>query len=123
MLGSRVSLILTVSVLSLDYTTGGIDGVGETIRFLNISCGCSMNSSKVKVMVFAVKPLLESGGVTFSRSGGRESLSPPVGGIWLAQPGRTVIFVIKRIKRKTGEIIFIKVLLFIKRIANLIVLL
>ena len=78
-----------------------------------------MNSSKVKVMVFAVKPLLESGGVTFKRSGGSESLSPPVGGIWLAQPGRTVIFVIKRIRKKMGEIIFIKMVFFIKRIANL----
>ena len=78
-----------------------------------------MYSSKVKVIVFDLNPLVESGGVTFKRRGGSESLSPPVGGIILAQPLRTTIFVIRKIKRKKGEINFIKILLFIKRIANL----
>src|SRR4030095_11918473 len=70
-------------------------------------------------MVFVLKLLVESGGVTFTRRGGSESLSPPVGGIILAQPLRTTIFVIKKITRKKGEINFIKILPFIKRIASL----
>ena len=78
-----------------------------------------MYSSKVKVIVLLLKFLLESGGDAFKSRGGRESLSPPVGGIILAQPGRTRIFVIKKIKRKNGEITFIKIVLFIMRIANL----
>ena len=66
-----------------------------------------------------LKPLLESGGDAFKSKGGSESLSPPVGGIILAQPVRATIFVIKKIRRKKGEIAFIKILRFIKRIANL----
>ena len=58
-------------------------------------------------MVFVLNPLLESGGVTFTRRGGSESRSPPVGGIILAQPVRTTIFGIKKIMRKKGEITFI----------------
>lgn len=78
-----------------------------------------MNSSKVKVMVFVLKPLLESGGVTFTKKGGSESCGPPVGGIMFAQPVRTTIFEMKRITSKKGETIFIKILPFIKRAANL----
>ena len=70
-------------------------------------------------MVFALKPLLESGGVTLTSIGGSESLGPPAGGIMFAQPVRTTIFEMKRITRKKGEIIFIKILPFIKRAANL----
>ena len=114
-----MSLILTVSVLNFDSTLGGIEGFGEIRRFLKVSCGCSIYSSKVKVIVLVLKPLLESGGDTFKRRGGSESLSPPVGGIMLAQPVRATIFVIKKIRRKKGEITFIKILRFIKRIANL----
>src|SRR6185503_16581694 len=78
-----------------------------------------MNSSKVKVIVLVLTPLLESGGVTFTSTGGSESLGPPVGGMMFAQPERTTIFEMKRIRRKKGEITFIKILPFIKRAANL----
>jgi hypothetical protein len=60
------------------------------------------------VIVLVLNPLLESGGVTFKRRGGSESLSPPVGGIMLAQPLRTTIFEIKRIMRKQRRILFIQ---------------
>jgi hypothetical protein len=63
----------------------------------------------VKVIVFLSKFLLESAGVTFKRRGGRESLSPPVGGIILAQPVvRTVISETKRIIRETSKNLFIQ---------------
>jgi hypothetical protein len=65
-------------------------------------------------MVFVFIPVLESGGVTFTNIGGSESLGPPVGGIMLAQPVRTTIFEMKRIKRRKGETTFIKILPFIK---------
>jgi hypothetical protein len=55
---------LTVSVLNFDSTLGGTDGLGETRRFLKMSCGCSINSSKVKVIVLLLK-FYESGGDTF----------------------------------------------------------
>jgi len=60
-------------------------------------------------MVLALNPLLESGGVTFTRSGGSESLSPPVGGIILAQPEfRAVIPEIERIMIEKSRILLIQ---------------
>ena len=70
-------------------------------------------------MVFELKPVLESGGITFTSIGGNESLGPPAGGIILAQPVRATIFRIKMIERKKREISFIKILPFINQVANL----
>ena len=67
-------------------------------------------------MVLVLTPLLESGGVTLTSTGGSESLGPPVGGMMFAQPERTTIFEMKRMKRRKGEITFIKILPFIKRL-------
>ena len=53
------------------------------------------------MIVFVLKPLDESGGVTFKSIGGSESLGPPVGGLMFAQPEfRTAIFESIRIMRK-----------------------
>lgn len=86
-------------------------GVGETRILVKGFCCCtsSINSSKVKLIVLLLKFLLESGGVTLTSRGGSESLSPPVGGMILAQPEvRTRIFEIKMINKEKSKNFFIQ---------------
>jgi hypothetical protein len=72
-----------------------------------------MYSSKVKVIVLFLTPLLESGGSAFISLGGVESIGPPAGGIILAQPEvRTRIFEIRKSKKKRGINFFMKQLMF-----------
>jgi len=84
-LGSRVSFILMVRVLSLDSTVGLVLGTGETIRF---SCTLSnwINSLKVKVILFALKLADESFGFESINTGASVSFGPPCGAMGLAHP-------------------------------------
>src|SRR5579875_2677460 len=76
-----------VTVRNLLSITGGFSGVGQTIM---LSCGLSMvtYSSKLSVILLLLKCVEESEGVAFTKTGGKESLGPPVGGMILAQENK-----------------------------------
>ncbi len=56
-----------------------------------MSCKSSINSSKVSVILSALKLTVESFGKAESSRGGKVSRGPPCGGIILAQPDGIVI--------------------------------
>ena len=68
-------------------TIGGLIGNGENNTLSNGSCS-SMYSLNDRVILLPLNWVVESFGTADIKTGGRESLGPPVGGIILAQPDR-----------------------------------
>jgi hypothetical protein len=114
--GLRESFNLIVTVLNLPSIAGILSGLGETIRSsfrLLSNCTYSLN---VSTILFPLKFIVESFGTALTKTGGKESLGPPVGGIILAQPEliKPVIKLIKPIANTNELKIF-----FIKSCANI----
>src|SRR5258706_15798408 len=68
-----------------EVTVGIILGTGETIRLLRISF-MSMYSSKFRMILLPFTCSDFIFGLAFTKTGGKLSLGPPVGGTMLAQP-------------------------------------
>lgn len=83
-LGSRESLMRTVTTRSLASTWGVFGIVGDTMRFSLMFCRVTY-SSKFMVINLGAVFTAESLGTANSNRGGKLSLGPPLGGIILAQ--------------------------------------